>query len=396
MVNFVSILSSTLAASSLAGLVASHPGEKHDMAHVKREIDVRQMRAAAAKRSLGQCQSNLKHRQLMQRSVERRSKNLQTLREKRGIAAQSKKLKRDLALLQSFEAINHNQTSLVSYDTSTPESTVFSANTSCILAPEVTDGPYYVVGEIIRKNVKENQYCDGVDLFLEVQYIDVTTCAPVPGLYVDIWNANATGVYSGIVATGNDAADGWNSTYLRGIQSTDSDGVASFETIFPGHYEGRAIHTHLLTKSNVSVLTNGTTSGGAVTHIGQLFYPETLVSAVEATSPYNTNTQAYTSNDEDMWSIVQADNDYDPFPEFVYLGDDVTDGLMAWIQIGINTIADYTGDEYYNVAAYYQEDGGHENEDSAFGGGAGGNGTMNGTVPSGAAPSGFATSTLAA
>ena len=145
--------------------------------------------------------------------------------------------------------------------------------------------------------------------------------------------------------------------------------MASFETISPGHYQGRAIHTHLLTKSNVTLYENGTTSGGAVMHIGQIFYPEALVSAVEATAPYNTNTVAYTINDEDMWSIVQAGTEYDPFPQFVYLGDHITDGLLAWIQIGINTTADYTDDDYYNVAATYQAGGGVANPDSAFGGG---------------------------
>jgi len=87
MVNFASIVSGAMAATSLVGLAAAHPGEKHDMAHVKREIDARQLRAAAAKRSLSQCQNTLKHRQLMQRSAERRAKALKDLREKRGIDA---------------------------------------------------------------------------------------------------------------------------------------------------------------------------------------------------------------------------------------------------------------------------------------------------------------------
>ena len=30
---------------------------------------------------------------------------------------------------------------------------------------------------------------------IEVQYIDVNTCRPVEGALVDIWQANATGVY---------------------------------------------------------------------------------------------------------------------------------------------------------------------------------------------------------
>jgi protocatechuate 3,4-dioxygenase beta subunit len=47
----------------------------------------------------------------------------------------------------------------------------------------------------MRQNVKEEKYSDGVDVFLEVQYIDINTCRPVPGALVDIWQANATGVY---------------------------------------------------------------------------------------------------------------------------------------------------------------------------------------------------------
>lgn len=113
--------------------------------------------------------------------------------------------------------VNHNRTGILKYDINTPESTIFAANTSCVVTPEVTDGPYYVTGEIIRQNVKEAQYCDGVDLHLEVQYLNIETCEPVEGIYVDIWNANATGVYSGISTSGNYAADGYNSTYLRQV-----------------------------------------------------------------------------------------------------------------------------------------------------------------------------------
>lgn len=47
----------------------------------------------------------------------------------------------------------------------------------------------------MRQDVREELYSDGVDLFLEVQYIDVNTCKPIQGAIVDIWNANATGVY---------------------------------------------------------------------------------------------------------------------------------------------------------------------------------------------------------
>ena len=33
-------------------------------------------------------------------------------------------------------------------------------------------------------------------------------------------------------------------TTLRGVQPTDTDGIATFDTLMPGHYEGRATHIH--------------------------------------------------------------------------------------------------------------------------------------------------------
>ncbi|KAI6813058.1 aromatic compound dioxygenase [Hortaea werneckii] len=365
------------AASALLSSAIAHPGDCHEQK--MHEAMRNHATAYKAKSSLDACASDSQHQALMARNVQRRAEQAEALRQKRGISVSSKKLRRDLATLEAFEAVNHNMTGKLNYDPNTPEFQIFGANTSSIA---------------LQKSLMAHTI-DGVDLYLEVQYIDISNCQPVPGIYVDTWGANATGVYSGISVDGNYAAGGYDSTYLRGIQPTDNDGVASFETIFPGHYDGRATHTHILAHMNVTVFPNNTISStNNITHIGQVFYPESLRSAVEAIEPYASNTQAITSNDDDMWSIVQADTYYDPFPEFIYLGDDVSDGLMAWIQIGVNTSANYIDDDYYSVAAQLWADGGHVNSESSFAGGGemGGNGTMNGTgsaMPSGSAvPSG--------
>ncbi|KAJ5765803.1 hypothetical protein N7520_005362 [Penicillium odoratum] len=373
-----------VAAACLAAPAVAHPGEKHDPHVVKREIHARNAAAAYAKRSLGGCENSLHARELAKRNVARRAQKVQNLREKRGVTSKSQKWRRDLAALEKWEAINHNKTGILNYSPATPESVVFSANTSCILTPTITDGPYYVWGEVIRENVKEDQYSDGVDLSLEVQYIDINTCRPIPGALVDIWQANATGVYSGISESGNYAADGWDSTYLRGIQQTNEDGVVNFETIFPGHYEGRATHTHLLTHLNATVFPNKTleVDTGSVAQIGQLFWNEVLRSAVEDTYPYTLNSQPVTSNEDDQWAKLEADSAYDPFPEYIYLGEHLDDGLFAWIQIGVNATADYTDNSYYSIAAYHDADGGHENADDTFVGGSGGG---SGTASSGSA-----------
>ncbi|KAI0457057.1 Intradiol ring-cleavage dioxygenase [Xylaria acuta] len=368
-------------ASLLAGYATAHPGESQDASHVKRELIARDNAASIGARSLGACSNSAASQALKARSIKRRAKAVQNIRQKRGITTPAKKGKRALEDLQAYEAINHNMTGQYSYDMFTPLEEVFSANTSCILAPYVTDGPYYVVGEKLRSNVKDTEYSEGIDLFLEVQYIDVNTCEAIPSVAIDIWNCNATGVYSGVES----GQGGLNTTFLRGIQLTDYEGVASFETIFPGHYSGRAAHTHLLAHTNASVQSNGTISvwGAPVAHIGQLFWPEDLREEVEATAPYNQNTQPLTTNDGDMWSVLQADESFDPIPQFVYLGDSIEDGLFAWIQIGINGSADYTTDDYYGVAAYYAEDGGHSTGSGGGVGGAPGGPDGNGTIPSG-------------
>ncbi|KAJ5288651.1 Intradiol ring-cleavage dioxygenase [Penicillium angulare] len=352
--------------SFLVAHALCHPGEVHDATTVKNDIDARGLMAAAARRSLDACSTSIEARDLHTRSISRRANAVQKLRQERGIVGKAQKFRRDLDTLEKYDAMNHNMTGIEHYTLNTPEHDIFSANTSAILSPSITSGPYYVVGEQIRQNVVEDKWCDGIPLHLELQYIDVTTCEPVSGLWVDVWNSNATDLNASF---DNKAADGWNSTYLRGVQPSDEDGVVKFDTIFPGHYYGRATHTHLLVHSNVTVNPNGTLEigTGSVSHIGQLFYNTVLRDAAEATYPYDANTQPVTSNAEDAYAPGQADNDYDPFPEFLYLGNDITDGLFAWIQIGINTTANYANNgSIYNVAAVYEADGGHENLESPF------------------------------
>ena len=108
---------------------------------------------------------------------------------------------------------------------------------------------------------------EGVPVYLEYQYINVDTCEPATGLYLETWQANATGVYSGIVYTGNgnglEDPGNANNTFLRGIQPVDDEGVAAFETLFVGHYAGRASHIHMIATQNGTVYDNGTYQGGS-------------------------------------------------------------------------------------------------------------------------------------
>lgn len=305
--------------------VSAHPG--HDLTE---EIAERKQFLSSVKRSdLSHCAVKLKARGISNRNVARREAALHKARTIRGIT------KRDL---DTVLATNHNATSQ-GYTLNTDAGTLFNGNSSCILTPEVTQGPYYVGGEWIRSNLVEDQ--EGIPTLIDYQVIDVDTCEPVMNVYLEMWHCNSTGVYSGIVAQGNgDSSDGsnLNRTWLRGIQKTDVDGVAQFETLFPGHYTSRATHIHLMVHTNATLYVNGTLGNNvSSSHVGQAFFDQDLISAVELTSPYNTNTQEITTNADDGILSEESNSGVDPFHQYTLLGNDITDGVFAWLAFGINT-----------------------------------------------------------
>ncbi|KAE8372306.1 Intradiol ring-cleavage dioxygenase [Aspergillus bertholletiae] len=358
-------LASTLVAglAGLASVVSAHPG--HDVKAEAAERAAFLKNAPLRSRSLDQCSAKLRARGLERQNIARRDLAVQNLRRSMGLQTRSFLKARDLDTV-----LNTTHHSTQNVNLSTDPEVLFASDSTCILAPDATQGPYYVSGELIRSSIAEDQ--QGVPLYLDIQLIDTNTCEPVPQVYLDFWHCNATGVYSGVVSSGNGNSNdesNLDTTFLRGLQKTNDNGIVQFQTIFPGHYTSRATHIHVLTHpaNETSVLPNGTITGlynTKTSHIGQIFFDQDLISAVEETSPYSTNTQELTTNAED--SILSEEAEYiDPFVEYVFLGDDVSDGIFGWISVGM----DATEDTSVSPAAYFTEDGGVENENSGMGGG---------------------------
>ena len=158
---------------------------------------------------------------------------------------------------------------------------VASGLVTCVLTPEMTEGPYSLDGDMVRRDVREGR--PGVLLTLETTVVDVSTCKPIKGAAVDIWHCDAGGTYSGFAQEGTEGR-----TFMRGIQRTDRHGLATFKTVYPGWYSGRTVHIHV----RVSM-------GGSVVHTGQLFFPESLTDAVYRRAPYNRRPNRDTRNATD-------------------------------------------------------------------------------------------------
>jgi hypothetical protein len=215
----------------LAALASAHPGHDHNQ-----EAAERARYLQANPRSLHHCAAKLKSRGHKEANFRRRQMLAETLGQKRSLEAGSCLKPRDLdSVLKTSHRSNDT-----SFDLDTPARDLFADHSSCILQPETTEGPYYVTGELIRRNITDGE--QGVPMTLDIQIIDVSSCDPVPAIYLELWHCNATGVYGGVVARGNGNSrdsSNLNNTAFRGLQKTDSAGIVQFDTVFPGHYTGK-------------------------------------------------------------------------------------------------------------------------------------------------------------
>jgi protocatechuate 3,4-dioxygenase beta subunit len=166
-----------------------------------------------------------------------------------------------------------------------------TARPGCVLTPEQEEGPFYIDLAQVRQDIVENR--PGVPLALALTVVDANTCKPIRDAAVDVWHCDALGIYSGEPAEHSEGE-----TYLRGIQLTDGNGLAEFTTIYPGQYPGRTTHIHV--KIHIGGRgSDGTYSGGHVSHTGQLFTSDRRDAEVFELAPYNLNPVEITPRNAD-------------------------------------------------------------------------------------------------
>lgn len=156
------------------------------------------------------------------------------------------------------------------------------SQTACAIlgSPSLTEGPYFVDEDLNRSDIRvdpvDGSTQQGVLLSLAINVAQLTSCSPVPltGAYVDIWHCNAAGVYSDISAQSSTGRK-----YLRGFQSTNRQGNVYFTTVYPGWYQGRAVHIHVKVR-----LFNGLDQTYEFT--SQFFFDETFTDEIFREAPY--------------------------------------------------------------------------------------------------------------
>src|SRR5262249_54783384 len=161
------------------------------------------------------------------------------------------------------------------FDAFGPE-TAEAASGSCVMTVAKTVGPYFVDEKLnrsdVRSNTSDGAVQAGIPLTLKLQVFDADNdCAPVSGATVDIWHANAAGLYSDESANGTSGQN-----WLRGYQTTDSGGAVTFTTIYPGWYTGRTVHIHFKVR-----VYNGATE--TLEFTSQLFFTDDMNKQVFST-----------------------------------------------------------------------------------------------------------------
>lgn len=174
----------------------------------------------------------------------------------------------------------------------------------CMLTAAAIEGPFFVEGSPLRRDVREDRL--GVPMLLRLRIVDHANCRPIPGATIAIWQADALGRYSAHDDM-DPSAFPWSAPYwqrrapatgsrwLRGHQIADGQGMVEFETIFPGWYNPRAPHVHV--KALI---------GGRDRVSTQLYFPQQLSDDVATLAPYRERGPSPYTNRTDF-ALAKAD-----------------------------------------------------------------------------------------
>ncbi|MBS7255250.1 dioxygenase family protein [Flavobacterium branchiicola] len=170
-----------------------------------------------------------------------------------------------------------------------------SSSGDCSVTPSETAGPFPTItpSSLVKSNIVMDRTGVGFTINITIKNTKAN-CEVLKDAIVDIWHCDKDGYYSEYGGTGMQSVNYTSVHFLRGRQTTDTNGLVTFTSIFPGWYSGRAthIHVHIYNASGTSLL------------VTQIAFPEgsnSAVALVNASSAngYTKGLSGYTYNTSD-------------------------------------------------------------------------------------------------
>lgn len=165
-----------------------------------------------------------------------------------------------------------------------------------VASPVLTEGPFFVDENLNRSDLiagsTRHSVKNGVPLQVSftLYKLSGSNHAPLKDAHIDVWHADAIGVYS-------DESNPMNhentsrQTWLRGCQVTDGAGSAAFKTIFPGWYPGRTPHIHF------KIRTYSAAAKATAEFTSQLFFKDADGGRIYRGDPYTGRHDTTNAND---------------------------------------------------------------------------------------------------
>lgn len=182
-------------------------------------------------------------------------------------------------------------------DSVSPTSTTTTTTTSgtstsgtCSVVPTETEGPFptHTPASYVRSDITDGR--SGYKMTIKITINNSNNnCSALSSALVDIWHCDAEGNYSEYGNTNMQSTDYTSVHFLRGRQTTDSNGLVTFTSIFPGWYSGRATHIHVHVYN----------SSGTSLKVTQIAFPEGTGTALATVNGYKKGLTGYTTNSQD-------------------------------------------------------------------------------------------------
>jgi protocatechuate 3,4-dioxygenase beta subunit len=218
-----------------------------------------------------------------------------------------------------------------------------SGTSTCAIIPEETAGPYpgdgsnsnasgvvnvLTMSGIVRSDIRSSiagasGTATGMQLTVTLNLVDASSsCADLSGYAIYLWHCTAGGLYS-LYSSGVT-----DQNYLRGVQETDSNGIATFTTVFPGCYSGRMPHMHFEVYRSLATATASTSK----IKTSQIAFPTATCSEVYATTGYSASVSNLAQMSFASDNVFSDGTTY----QMATVTGDTTDGYVATLQVGID------------------------------------------------------------